>query len=95
MFAVPFSVTAPPKRKAERADFARGEKKGLDASRAIIKFTLFTVSLVVLRCAAYLNLWGHISGRGPVWRVGPCTMLGPRVLRRNPPPRPPPLYSII
>ena len=27
MFAVPFSVTAPPKRKAERADFARGEKK--------------------------------------------------------------------
>ena len=36
-----------------------------------------------------------ISGRGPVWKVGPCTMLGPRVLRRNPPPRPPPLYSII
>ena len=69
--------------------FCEGEKKGLDASRAIIKLTLFTISLVVLRCAAYLNLWGHISGRGPVWRVGPCTMLGRRVLRQNPPPHPP------
>ena len=83
------------RRGRQRGPILRGGKKGLDASRAIIKLTLFTISLVVLRCAAYLNLWGHISGRGPVWKVGPCTMLGPRILRQNPPPRPPPLYSTI
>ncbi len=40
-----------------------GGKRGLDATRDKIKLTLFTISLLVGRCAPYLNLWSSPSRR--------------------------------
>ena len=42
-----------------------GGERGLDADRDKIKLTLFTISLLVGRCAPYLNPWSSPSRRAP------------------------------